>query len=180
MSSISSNASSSVLANLLKDYQAAKASASAVTSGASSSVAAAVPASGGDDAYILDLSQAAQDILSGRSAPGTVSLSELQKQKLDSVLEKYKDAPVNDETLTALNADLQQAGLSPEGLAALEQAKGYNALTSLLNILFGDGKDAAGSADEVLSGLGTASEGYANSARSLGAVLQESESDTYA
>jgi|GEM_PF-5005159 len=152
------NSSINVLANILQDYQASLANSVSGSSGAASTSGSITSTNVNNEAYILDLSQAAQDILNSQSSSGVsskISLSDTQKQKLDGILAKYKDSPVNSDTLNSLNADLQQAGLAPQELAVIQQAKDFNPLQNFLNALLGasSGSGYSYNSDNVLSGL---------------------------
>jgi len=107
-----------------------------------------------DDGDILDLSPAARSYLSGVSAKGHSTqsyfdsannngqgsnfiLSNKQLKTLNDILAKYKDAPFTEETFNKIQADLKQAGLSPEQLSTQEQIKSFNPTQILLDILNG-------------------------------------------
>ena len=122
----------SLLTNLLNDY---KKSAGTDTSALTTDQAAAATSTTATDsthgsAYVVDLSQAAQDILSSKGSSSVISLTDAQKQKLDAILEKYKDQPINADTLANLSADLQKAGLAPDELATIQEAKDFNHLVT--------------------------------------------------
>jgi hypothetical protein len=156
--------STSLLTGLLQDYQSNASPVSAITaaSGAvsASSISATKANDGYGDAYILDLSQAAQDILDNQRTGkvSIVSLSATQTQKLQSILDKYKDAPINSDTLSALNKELEAAGLSPEELAATQEAASFDSKAAIINGLFGTPSSATAT-DGGFSGLSSAATG---------------------
>ncbi|MCE3232697.1 MAG: hypothetical protein K0R98_954 [Rickettsiaceae bacterium] len=143
----------SLLTSILQDYQ------STVT--ASGSPAVNTTPKGGDAAYLLDLSQAAQSILNSQSAnPGIINLTGAQKDKLSSILEKYKDSPISEDTLSSLYADLKQAGLVPEQLAEIQEAIEFSPSEVFLQLLGSNETNADISpVDGALSGLSSAATG---------------------
>ena len=156
--------SATVLTNLLQDYKASSSQAPLATS-VTPSTANASPvtdAASYGDAYVLDLSQAAQDILNSQNTTGTVSiinLTDSQKQKLQSILDKYKDAPINSDALSALNTDLKAAGLMPEELASTKQALDYDPKTAIIKLLGFSDTSSNSATDSVLSGLSAGASG---------------------
>ncbi|MDX2074781.1 MAG: hypothetical protein SFX19_10550 [Alphaproteobacteria bacterium] len=102
-------------------------------------------------AYLLDLSPEAKDYLNSTlvsSTANSFTLSQSQQKQIDAILQKYKDAPYTQETFEQIQADLQQAGLSPDQLAAQQQAKDFNPTQALIDALNGKEKNA----DELLPG----------------------------
>lgn len=152
---------SSLLSNLLQDYQKSVATDATAATGSTNTSADTSNSGQYGEAYVLDLSQAAQDILDSRNSNSVISLTDAQKQKLQSILDKYKDEPINSDTLAKLDADLKQAGLSPDELAIIQEAKDFNPVQVLIKILGGlsDSNDSASSTDSVLSGLSSTASG---------------------
>jgi hypothetical protein len=163
-----------LLSTLLQDY---KASVAPITTDDGNSATTATPTTGTSQtygpAYLLDISDAAQKILD--SQPDTqgsrVHLSDLQKQKIQDILEKYKDAPDNQDTLNSLSADLQQAGVSPEQIAITQQALDFNPVATFIKILFGDGDN-----QDQTNALGLSSSSTGNIQDQLQQYLAKSDS----
>lgn len=150
-----------LLSNILGDYKKA---AGLVDSNAAIKNPATndnIATDGYGEAYVLDLSQAAQEILDSKSSGSVISLSEAQKEKLKDILDKYKDVPSSDDTIASLRADLQKAGLAPEQLATIQQAKDFNPVQVFLQILSGasEGNNDLSPTDSILSGLGSTASG---------------------
>jgi len=100
----------------------------------------------GVGSYLLDLSPAAQQILSGAST-GTTSgsgsssnftLTKAQQTAIENIIDKFKDAPFTQATFTEITNALQAAGLSPEQLAAKDEITSFNPTTVLLGDLSGN------------------------------------------
>lgn len=99
------------------------------------------------NSYLLDLSEAAQTYLnkygthtnSTAKASGNENflLTDAQAKQLQSIVEKYADAPYTQETFDQLQDDLEDAGLSPDILAAKDQARNVNPTQFLLDALAG-------------------------------------------
>lgn len=107
------------------------------------------------NSYLMDLSPAARAYLqntggaasnsSTTSSTGAgVVLSFEQQKKLQAILEKYKDAPYNDETFAKIQHEMKAAGLDAESLAAQSQMRNLNPTAMLLNAL-GGGDGSVGS-----------------------------------
>lgn len=94
-------------------------------------------------AYSLDLSPQAQNYLNQSMATGSTNgsfvLSQADEQKISDILDKYKDAPFTQDTYNKILADLKEAGLAPDQLAAKDEVKTFNATQTLLDAL--NGKD---------------------------------------
>lgn len=125
--------------------------------------------SGFSDAVLLDLSPAAQQYLQGlgakvatpQAASSTASnqdgflLSDKQQQALNTILDKYKDAPYTQDTFDALQNDLHGAGLGPEQLSAQYRVNNFSSTAVLVDALNGGKGTTPGStpvSDEVLRG----------------------------
>jgi hypothetical protein len=150
----------SLLTSLLQDYQKSASSSAVPTDTSSvSSVLQNNSKTGDTDAAIVDLSEAAQEYLAqqGGANAGVISLNDSQKQKLADILAKYKDAPINDDTLSSLYNDLKQAGLTPEALSDIHKALSFNPIEVFLQLLAGDssGDNDASPTDSALSVLGS-------------------------
>lgn len=111
------------------------------------------------DAVLLDLSPAAQQYLSGlgaasataQPAPSTQGkqdfvLSTQQQQKLNAILDKYKDAPYSQATFDSIQDDLQQAGLGPNQLSAKDRVDNFSTTAVLVDALNGGNGTTPGSA----------------------------------
>lgn len=116
-------------------------------------------AAAGNSAYLLDLSPEAQRYLAGLNGAspaasagnGTFLLSKEDQAAITAILEKYKDAPVTQETFDHIQSDLYAAGLSPEQLAGKENAKRYNPTLVLLDALGGKDNPVGGEIDGTMS-----------------------------
>ena len=112
------------------------------------------------DGFFLDLSPQAQSALSnftgannGINAFGnnqSFTLTAQQQKTLTSILAKYKDAPINQDTFNSIQKDLAVAGLGPNQLSFQDQAQNFNPTGLLLNALDGASVDTSGisSSDE--------------------------------
>jgi len=96
------------------------------------------------DAYQIDLSPAARSYLSGSNAASSVlgnfdgfTLNQTQKDKIDSIIAKFADAPYTQETFNQIQAELQRAGLSPDQLAVQQQVKDFSTTQMLIEALGG-------------------------------------------
>lgn len=160
------------LSSILQDYKVTsdKKSSTVPTTSDVSSYSSRGPA------YLLDISQAAQDILNsqGGSNPfSQVSLTDTQKQKIESILAKYQDSPVTDETLQALDADLHAAGVAPDQLASIQKAKDFNPVALFLQIL--GGNDSNNSSLDISSIFGASNNG---SGLDLSSILNASSNNS--
>jgi hypothetical protein len=104
--------------------------------------------SSNNSAYSLDLSPEAQNYLKGSSGSSFASangfqLTNEQKNKIQSILEKYKDAPYTQETYEKIQNDLEKAGVSPQKLALLDNAKNFSTTKVLIAALTGQSADDA-------------------------------------
>jgi hypothetical protein len=126
----------SLLNSLLQDYQ--RSVSSTLPSSPDPISTETQNTSNYSNACIVDISKAAQDILNQQGSKGSgsiINLNDSQKQKLGSILAKYKDAPINNDTLSALDADLQKAGLTPDQLASIQEALSFNPTKVFLQLL---------------------------------------------
>jgi hypothetical protein len=154
MGSISSL--SSYLSNLLTNPATSSGSGS---SNSSASAASAIQAleqelsgtssssGSGVGSYLLDLSPAAQQILSGAASTSSSSgsssstqftLTKAQQATIENIINKYKDAPFTQATFTDIENDLKAAGLSPQQLAARDEITSFNPTNVLLGDLSGN------------------------------------------
>lgn len=132
-------------------------------------------------AYVLNLSQAAQEVLAQQSNPttsglsGPLTLSEGQILKLESVLSNYQTAPLNDETSAALYEDLRAAGLLPSQLATAQEANLYDTGQQLLSLLGAESSDSGLLIG--VSGLlgGTTTDGLSSSEKLVTTLLRYGE-----
>jgi hypothetical protein len=154
----------SLLTTLLNDYKSSLAATQPANS--NSSIASMLDdfSVTEDSAYSLDLSQAAQDILNNGKAPeevGAINLNNAQKERLNDILAKYKDAPENEDTLSSLYNDLKQAGLDPDQLAATHEALNFNIENVFLKLISSsdDGSKDVPAIENTLSGLGAPASG---------------------
>lgn len=100
----------------------------------------------GASAYILDLSPQAQQWLSAAnastsSASGASSdftLTNAQQTEIKNIIDKYKNAPLDQATFDSIQNDLSAAGLSPQTLAAKDQVSSFNPTNVLLSALNGN------------------------------------------
>ena len=113
-----------------------------------------VSAGNSSDAYLLDLSPAAQKYLNNsNSAPstlfsgGTFSLTKQQQQDITDILAKYKDASYTQDTFNKIQDDLKAAGLDTQRLQLVDQAKSFNSTGLLISYLNGDFSASANTAD---------------------------------
>lgn len=104
-----------------------------------------------DASYLLDLSPEAQAYLSNSSASGAatstgsatsadgygVVLSPVQQDKLNVILEKYKDAPYTEATFASIQKDMTAAGIGADSLAGQAEMRNLNPTAMLLNALSG-------------------------------------------
>jgi hypothetical protein len=101
--------------------------------------------SSSNDAYLLSLSPEAQKYLNGTSSLNTQQsfiLSDKQKQTINDIIAKYKDAPYDQKTFEKIQADLNAEGLGTTTLALLDKAKSFNPTSLLIDALTG-GKGVA-------------------------------------
>jgi hypothetical protein len=113
--------------------------------------------SSSSDAYLLDLSSAAQDLLNGTGSTDSTSstsdaldpsssqsfvLTTQQQQTITNILEKYKDAPYTQATFDEIQNDLQAAGLDPTTLSREDEAQSFNPTQLFIDDLNGDYSDA--------------------------------------
>lgn len=103
-----------------------------------------------DTSYLVNLSEEARNYLAGQSSKpsgGTTGasflLSDSQQQKLDSLIEKYKDAPFTQESFDAMLTEIELSGIGPQELSAKEQAKLVNPTALFLGALNGSGSGLA-------------------------------------
>lgn len=121
-----------------------------LTNGSSATSPASVPTFASDNsAYTLSLSPQAQQYLSGLNNDSTVSnsnegfaLSSADQQKLETILQKYKNLPVTQENYNKLQDELKAAGLAPDQLSAKDQVASINTTQLLLDAL--NGNDSTG------------------------------------
>lgn len=132
------------ITNILEQYQSAlsaRAEKSAGLSALESARAAVRSTVDFDAAYVLDLSNAAQQVLAQRNnnntfgISGPLSLTEGQVRRLEAVLSAYQNAPVNEETSAAIYVDLKAAGLLPSQIASSYETRSYNTDTIALDLL---------------------------------------------
>lgn len=105
-----------------------------------------------NNAYLLDLSPEAQAYLSSAnsststsssssstsgSSNSTFTLTAAQQQKIQEILEKYKDAPLNQDTYDKIQDDLKSAGLGADQLSAKDQISSFNGTAVLIDALSG-------------------------------------------
>ncbi|MEJ0009708.1 MAG: hypothetical protein WDN72_03805 [Alphaproteobacteria bacterium] len=98
-----------------------------------------------NSAFTLDLSPDAQNYLQQMSSGNGSSaqagngflLSPQQQRTLNSILQKYQDAPFDQATYDSIQNDLQAAGLAPQQLAAQDQMRQFNPVTELVDALSG-------------------------------------------
>jgi hypothetical protein len=98
------------------------------------------------NAYQLDLSPQAQQILAGGSAgqssgsgaSGSFVLTAAQQAAIKDIIAKFKDAPLDQNTFNQIQNALAAAGLSPQALAAEDQIKSFNPTNVLLEALGGN------------------------------------------
>lgn len=118
------------------------------------------------DAFLLDLSPQAQQVLAGLNGNTTPNndsgslgslfglggflLTSDQQKQLSDILAKYKDAPYTQDTFNLIQGDLDAAGLSPQQLSLQDKLKSFNPVGLLIDAL--DGKDP-NSSDSNSSGL---------------------------
>lgn len=98
-------------------------------------------------AYLLDLSPQARQYLAGLNSSqpsgntydskSSFILTKEQQQKITEIIDKYKDAPFTQDTFNQIQNDLDAAGMSPDKLAAKENAKNYNPTMVLIDALNG-------------------------------------------
>ena len=100
------------------------------------------------NSYLLDLSDSAKAYLqnySGSSSNSSTSssngakviLNHDQQQKLNAILQKYKDAPYTDATFKQIQVDMSKAGIGADTLAAQSQMRSLNPTMMLLDALSG-------------------------------------------
>lgn len=126
--------------NSSNGYYSLPQAGSTSNTGASQSVQPASNLSDYMDAYTLDLSPEAKSYIDATNLASSVSsfdLNSFQKEKLDEILQKFKDQPYTQDTFNQLQAELQKAGLSPDQLAAQQQAKDFSTTQMLLEALGG-------------------------------------------
>ena len=127
-----------------------------------------------DSSYLLNLSAEAQAYIKSLAAaqqttsstqqtsqPSNTSsfvLSRAQQKTIDSILAKYKDAPYNEGTFKAIQADLDDAGLSAQTLGAQEMVRSFNATQFLLDALNGTDSSNQSSPLDTLMGNGSEDE----------------------
>ena len=125
------------------------------------------------DAVLLDLSPAAQKYLSGLGTSAATQtqntsttssqdfvLSTEQKQTLNDILAKYKDAPYTQDTFDAIQGDLQKAGLGPDQLSAKDRVNSFSATAVLVDALNGGNGSTPGSTPLSDADLKTKSNNY--------------------
>lgn len=104
--------------------------------------------SSNSNAYLLDLSPAAQQYLngSGGSSPSlsnsatNFTLSAKDKQAITDILTKYKDAPQTQATFNSIQNDLNAAGLGAGQMSQKDKIGNFNATQLLIDAL--NGKDS--------------------------------------
>jgi uncharacterized protein (DUF1778 family) len=101
--------------------------------------------SGGSNAFLLDLSPQAQQLLNGTASSSSASgsssdfiLTDAQQAAIKTIIAKYKDAPLTQDTFNAIQNALAAAGLSPQTLAAEDQVNSFNPTSVLLSALNGN------------------------------------------
>ncbi len=118
--------------------------------------------------YMLDLSEQAKAYLAQEQSPKkqetaptlptSFLLSSKERKQLQDIIEKYKDAPLTQETYKKIEAELKEKGLSPDQLAAKEQVKSFNATQIFLDAM--SGTKTALSTEEVSASAQTKREDY--------------------
>ncbi|MDE3015699.1 MAG: hypothetical protein KGI29_02095 [Pseudomonadota bacterium] len=118
------------------------------------------------DAFLLDLSPQAQQIIGGMGGAastgaasaadifgggGNFILSAQQQQQVGAILAKYKDAPYTQDTFNKIQNDLNAAGLGPSLLSLKDQTQSFDPALVLIDALNGTATDSSSGA----LGLGT-------------------------
>lgn len=111
------------------------------------------------EAFMLDLSPDARQALAqadttagsdSSDATQQFALNKKQLQAIDDILQKYKDAPFTQETYENIQADLEDANLSPESLALQDKLRSFNPIGILVSALSGNFTDAVNADDATL------------------------------
>ncbi len=147
-SSSSGTSSSSDIDSLIKQLEGASTSTS----------------SDSNDAFSLNLSQSAQDLLdsgstnstSSSSSTASYTLTKAQQKQLDAILAKYKDAPFTQDTYNQIQDELQKAGLAPDQLATEDKIKSFNTTQVFIDAL--NGKDDSSSSSTSSDGSTSSSD----------------------
>ena len=99
----------------------------------------------GASSFLLDLSPAAQALMSGSSSSSSASgsstsfnLTSAQISKIESIVEQFKNDPATQATFDEIQKALAAAGLSPEQLSAQDQVKSFDPTSALLDALSGN------------------------------------------
>lgn len=135
---------STSLNQLKNGYYSLSQSGSTTVTTATTNAAKTAAASAANEnlsAYLLDLSPQARDYLNSNAVSAVsagFTLSEPQQNMLDTILQKYKDQPYTQDTFNQIQNDLQQAGLSPDQLAAQQQVKDFSPTQVLIDALSGN------------------------------------------
>jgi len=136
-------------------YQLANQSGSSSTSSTATTLADALQAidgsddtsSSSSDAYTLNLSAQAQQLLSGSTTSSSTAsstgssnfvLTSAQENTITTILEKYKDSPFDQATFDQIQNDLTAAGLGSTQLSAQDQVTSFNPTSNFLSALNGD------------------------------------------
>jgi hypothetical protein len=105
-------------------------------------------ASTNSDSYILNLSPAAQQLLSGNTSSSTSGngngnfiLSSAEQKAVTAILAKYATAPQTQDTFNKIQDDLKAAGLDPNTLAQKDKINSFNPTETLINALNGNNPD---------------------------------------
>jgi hypothetical protein len=147
-----------------KTGQEAAASGSSVTSLANLLGSANSSKAGSNNSsasYLLDLSSEAKSYLNGlsslsanktntSSSKESFLLGSKQQATINSILAKYKDAPFTQETYEQIQADLEDANLSADQMAAKEQVRTINTTSMLLGLLNGNPAPSPTASKELL------------------------------
>ena len=117
-----------------------------------------------DSAYHLNLSPAAQNYLNGASSNPSLSdplasssfasangfqLTTEQKNQMQTILQKYKDAPYTQDTYNNIQNDLDRAGLSPNKLSLIDHAKNFSSTKVFLAAISGQSDNTLPTASSI-------------------------------
>jgi hypothetical protein len=135
--------------------------------------------SAADSAYQLKLSPAAQDYLKSASSnpssttpslsnsllsngasgnassslsfasAGGFQLTSEQKNQMQAILQKYKDAPYTQDTYNSIQNDLDRAGLSPKKLSLIDHAKNFSSTKVFLAAISGQSDNTLSTASSI-------------------------------
>ncbi len=126
-----------------------------------------------NDAYSLNLSSAAQQLLNGQPASSSAgntefafNLTSQQQTEINAIIEKYKGQPLTQATFNEIQNDLEKVGLGADQLSAKDQMTSFNPTSTLIDALNGNYSDIS-TASQITTSESTKANNYMQNIISL-------------